>query len=146
MGKDSASLFDDFSELTNRSNTLKNWVKSFLKLKHIWQRYDYITTCVSGADGDKNKGLAIFCRRIRDYYNKYCLNEQIYTEQELRYILIIMINNGLYLTSENIEKVYKHIQQGFYREYLTDVDEQIRKEENEEEVKDLVDSIDWGDF
>ena len=60
-----------------------------------------------------------------------------------------MILEKIFLTRENAEKVIRHIEQGFYREYIDGKEVELEENVNLDEVsvtQQIIDDVDWGDL
>ena len=71
------------------------------------------------------------------------------TEDELTTVIKIMIYESIFLTKENVEKVIRHIEQGFYREYIDGKEAGLEENVNLDEIsvtQQIIDDVDWGDL
>lgn len=140
-------LFDINNEVHNEIENIE-WLKSFLKYSSIYNNYNYLRTCVIGTSQSDNKLIGIFCNRIKSYYRSYVNSKQM-SEEELKNIIIVMVKNFIFLNKDNLLKTKTHIEQGFYRECLSDFykDEvKIEQSEEDKELQEAINDLDWGDL
>lgn len=140
-------LFDINNEVHNEIENIE-WLKSFLKYSSIYNNYNYLRTCVIGTSQSNNKLIAIFCNRIKSYYRSYVNSKQM-SEEELKNIIIVMVKNFIFLNKDNLLKTKTHIEQGFYRECLSDFyknEEKVEQSKEDKELQEAINDLDWGDF
>ena len=140
-------LFDISKEVQNKINNIE-WLKSFLKYSSIYNNYNYLRTCVIGIPQSDNKLIGIFCNRIKSYYKNYVKSNKM-SEEELKNIIIVMVKNLIFLNKDNLLKTKTHIEQGFYRECLSDFyknEEKVEQSKEDKELQEAINDLDWGDF
>lgn len=140
-------LFDISNEVHNEIENIE-WLKSFLKYSSIYNNYNYLRSCIIGTPQTDNKLIGIFCNRIKSYYRSYVDSKQM-SEEELKNIIIVMVKNFIFLNKDNLLKTKTHIEQGFYRECLSDFyknEEKVEQSEEDKELQEAINDLDWGDL
>lgn len=140
-------LFDISNEVHNEIENIE-WLKSFLKYSSIYNNYNYLRSCIIGTPQTDNKLIGIFCNRIKSYYRSYVDSKQM-SEEELKNIIIVMVKNFIFLNKDNLLKTKTHIEQGFYRECLSDFyknEEKVEQSEEDKELQEAINDLDWGEL
>lgn len=140
-------LFDISNEVHNEIENIE-WLKSFLKYSSIYNNYNYLRSCIIGTPQTDNKLIGIFCNRIKSYYRNYVDSKQM-SEEELKNIIIVMVKNFIFLNKDNLLKTKTHIEQGFYRECLSDFyknEEKVEQSEEDKELQEAINDLDWGNL
>lgn len=140
-------LFDISNEVHNEIENIE-WLKSFLKYSSIYNNYNYLRSCIIGTPQTDNKLIGIFCNRIKSYYRSYVDSKQM-SEEELKNIIIVMVKNFIFLNKDNLLKTKTHIEQGFYRECLSDFyknEEKVEQSKEDKELQEAINDLDWGDL
>lgn len=128
----------------------KEWLNNFFSKPFIWLNQEYLFSCVKGVnDYNRDGALGVFGRQLKNFYDYFIVETGMVTEDELTNVIKIMILEKIFLTRENAEKVIRHIEQGFYREYIDGKEVELEENVNLDEVsvtQQIIDDVDWGDL
>lgn len=107
-------------------------------------------SCVKGVnDYNRDGALGVFGRQLKYFYDYFIVEKGMVTEDELTNVIKIMILEKIFLTKENVEKVIRHIEQGFYREYIDGEEAEPERDMSLDEIsvtQQIIDDVDWGDL